>query len=108
MTTGQHDGLDDSHAQLRVVFDLIEEGMVFLIGTAIIARMNVAAADLLGLEARAYSSQELGNTFEVFLPSGELLPPDQWPSSRALLGDFLRMRSCTSAGAILVPLRLLR
>jgi len=90
MTTGQHNGLDDSHAQLQVVFDLIEEGMVFLDWDRNIARMNLAAADLLGLEARAYSSQELGNTFDVFLPSGELLPPDQWPSSRALLGDFLR------------------
>jgi PAS domain S-box-containing protein len=78
----------DSRLQLQAIFDNMTEGVVVLDQKRNLVHINVAAASLLGLAKASMATEELQNKFDVFLPDGQPLPQDKWPSVLALRGEF--------------------
>jgi PAS domain S-box-containing protein len=81
--------LRESEAQLQAVFDTMTEGIVVIDRGQNIVRINQAALRLFDLSERSLAREEVDDTFQVFLPTGELLSRDQWPGTRALAGEFV-------------------
>jgi len=81
--------LRESEAQLQAIFDTVTDGIVVFDRGHNVVRINQAALRLFDLSERSLVRQEVEDTFQVFLPTGELLSREQWPSSRALAGDFI-------------------
>lgn len=81
--------LADSHLQLQAVFDNVTEGILIVDHSHQIMHMNHAAARLFNLPYQTGSRKRFMDSFEAVLPGGEALPLDQWPSERALRGEFL-------------------
>jgi len=81
--------LRESEAQLQAVLDTMTEGIVVIDRNHNIVRINQAALHLFDFSSRRLSGQEVDDTFQVFLPTGELLSREQWPSTRALAGEFV-------------------
>jgi len=79
-----------SHAQLLAVFDSMKDGVSILDCNRNLIRFNKAAALLLGLEGTSLTSQQVRESFELYLPNGDPLPRGEWPSVRAQRGEFLQ------------------
>lgn len=82
--------LAEQQAQLRAIFDNMSEGITVLDADRKVIQTNAA-----GQRIQAMTGSDLGikrdpGTFDVYTPEGELLAPENWPSSRALRGDFVR------------------
>jgi PAS domain S-box-containing protein len=78
-----------SQAQLALVLDNIAEGIVVLDLNRNILLMSKVGAGLLSLDNNSLSYAQVEEQFECFSIGGEVLPRDQWPSARALRGDFV-------------------
>ena len=82
--------LAQSNAQLRAIFDNLKEGIVVLDRAGTLVFINKSASRLHGPEAMPESIEEIADVFQVYLPGGVLLPKEEWPSARALRGDFVQ------------------
>jgi len=84
--------LAESREKIQHIFDSLREGVVVLDLDRNIVQTNPAAMRMLGLDSSAFKfdHKTAANTFELFLPTGELLPVDKWPSAMALQGNFLQ------------------
>jgi len=82
--------LEESQLLLQTVFENMSEGIVVMDRNRDILLTNKVGNKLLSLQEldRAYTSVQ--TQFEAFSADGNHLPPDQWPSSRALRGDFVK------------------
>ena len=79
-----------SRAQLDVVFDSLSEGIRVIDRSHRIVRMNPAGASVHGLIAPAPTLDALMAQVEGLTPAGVVMAEDDWPSYRALRGDFVR------------------
>jgi PAS domain S-box-containing protein len=79
--------LADSQLQLQAIFDHMTEGVAVLDKGLNIFHMNRAAARLFDLPYQTGSRKKFHEYFDILSPGGELLPPEQWPSERVLLGE---------------------
>jgi len=81
--------LAQSEMRLRTTFDKLTEGIVVFDMERNIIHINSAANRILGLTTESIPFNAVRDEFELLTLSGELLPPEQWPSARALRGDFV-------------------
>ena len=95
-----------SEKQLQMIFDNMTEGIVVLDRNGKTVLMNRAASRLLSIPQGITDYEIVKEQFEAFSDTGELLPPEEWPSARALRGDYvqnyeihLRRRSDVEIGA---------
>ena len=79
-----------SRAQLGVVFDSLSEGIRVIDRGHRIVRMNPAGASVHGLIEPAPTLDALMAQVEGLTPAGKTMAEDDWPSYRALRGDFVR------------------
>jgi len=77
-------------AQLQAIFDNMTEGISVLDRDHQIVHINPACLRLHGLSRTNLPRDEAIAPFEVLSPQGEILAQEQWPSFRALRGDFVR------------------
>jgi PAS domain S-box-containing protein len=82
--------LADSRLQTQLIFDSLKEGIVVLDRDRNIVKLNQAASVLLGIPETMRLFGEASKAFELFLPTGELVPPAAWPSALAFRGEFLQ------------------
>jgi PAS domain S-box-containing protein len=82
--------LTDSQLQLQAVFDNMTEGVLVMDGEGKTLLMNKAAAGMLSMPDGSDRYQDVADQFEAFAPDGTLLPAEQWPTGRALRGDFVQ------------------
>jgi len=75
-------------AQLQAVFDSMIDGIIVVDSEKRLVLHNQAADSILGLTSKTLSLEGIGDTFEVLRPTGEPLPPDEWPTMRATHGDY--------------------
>jgi PAS domain S-box-containing protein len=80
----------ESREQLQLILDNLTEGIVVIDEDEHIVQMNKTAAHLLSAPDANRYYNTLQQRFEVFTPDGTPLPPQQWPSARALRGDFVQ------------------
>jgi PAS domain S-box-containing protein len=86
---------EDRQAPLRTVFDNMTEAILVVDSDRKVVLHNRAATELLGIGVEPLFLQGPANPFESFSPTGELLPPDQWPSTQALHGVYCKGREVT-------------
>jgi|GEM_PF-6839845 len=101
--------LAEEQRQVSEIFDHFRDAVLVLDRKLNIVRVNRAATHLLGVPARPMPSVEVLHTFEVYLPNGVLVPPDDWPIARALRGDFskdieLKVRRTDTGATILAEI----
>ena len=82
--------LDGNVFDVRAVFDQMTDGVSILDMTGELLVMNKAIAGSLGLVQRGYSRAELLSLFDIVTPEGEVLAAHDWPTLRALRGDFVQ------------------
>jgi len=82
--------LATSELQLQTVFDNMSEGIMVLdrYGRAVL--LNKAAIRLLSIPEETPRFEKVIEQFDVLGPNGELVSPENWPSMRALRGDFVQ------------------
>jgi PAS domain S-box-containing protein len=81
--------LAESRSQVQTIFDNLQEGIVVLDRDRRVVQINEAAIRILGLSNPSTYYEEMEQAFDVRLRNGTPLPIQQWPSSRALKGEFL-------------------
>ena len=81
--------LANSEAHLRAIFDNMTEAIVVLDRNKNLIRINAAGVSFHGLSDPNAPYGQFAGSVELVLPNGKLLPPEQWPSSRALRGEFV-------------------
>jgi signal transduction histidine kinase len=79
-----------SQAQLQVVFDSMAEGVRVVDPSHAIVRMNPAGASFHGLIEPAQTLDAIVAQVDALSPAGDVLTVNEWPTSRALQGDFVR------------------
>ncbi len=85
----QADQLVQSGTQLKTVFDNLTEGIIVLDNQNKLVQVNPAAIRILGLPEDVASLELVGKTFGTCTHNGVVLRPEEWPSARALRGDFV-------------------
>jgi len=93
---GQTQQFEDNLAQLRAVFDSMTDAIIVIDFEKGTLEHNRAATKLLGFAGKTSSLQESAVSFELFLPTGEPLSAEDWPTMRASRGDF-----CTNVELLL-------
>ena len=86
----QAQALVESRRQLQVIFDSMADGIVVLDPEGNLIQFNSAAQRLIGLTPQDFKRERRTTTFQVLSPSGEIIPPDRWPSSLALKDHFVQ------------------
>ena len=81
--------LAENRTHIQTIFNSLKEAVVVIDLGQNIVQINTAACDLLGLPEEPTARDKLRSLFEVFLPTGELVPPEALPSALALRGEFL-------------------
>ena len=76
--------------ELRAVFDNMTEALIVFDKTRTVIHANHAARSVLGLYDPNLPLEQVWENMEVFLTDGSLLPVAEWPTRRALRGDFVR------------------
>jgi PAS domain S-box-containing protein len=79
-----------SRTQAQATFDSLKEAIVVVDRAGSIVQINRAASELLGLKKIPILRSELDTAFDVFLPTGQLLPKEDWPSALTFRGEFLQ------------------
>jgi len=79
----------ESSLQLQTVFDHMKEAIVVVDRERNIIQRNRAAKQLLGLRDGVNTRKDIAEGFELSFPDGMPLPPEQWPTIRALHGEYL-------------------
>jgi len=87
--THQAQRLATSQLQLQTIFDNMTEGVLVLDSRGKTVLVNKAAQQLLSLPEQPDYAKVIED-FEGFSLDGEPLPPSQWPTVRALRGEFVR------------------
>jgi len=77
-------------SQLQAIFDNMTDAIVVVDRTSLATQHNNAASKLLGLPNETMPLQEIGDSFEGLLPTGELMVPAEWPIMRAMHGDYCK------------------
>jgi PAS domain S-box-containing protein len=102
----QEQELQKSRSQLQLTFDNMTEGVLVLDREGKTVLSNPAASKLLYLPEGSNKYENVIGQFDCFSLDGELLPADQWPTIRALRGEFVqnyqilyRRKSTGEAGA---------
>ena len=80
---------DEADMQLQTIFDHMKEAIVVVDRDRNIILNNRAAKYLLGLPDGTLTRKEIASGFELSLPDGTRLPWEQWPTMKALQGDFI-------------------
>jgi PAS domain S-box-containing protein len=103
----QQQALETSQMQLKMVFDNMTEGILVLDREGKTVLMNKAVAELLQIpkdDASGY--MKVVDLYEVYSMDGSLMEPSDWPTARALRGEFVenfplifRMKSTGEMGA---------
>ena len=88
----QAEQLVENGVQLKGIFDSLIEGVIVLDTRSNQVRINPAATRILGLPENVRSIESAGEALAVHTIDGALVPVDQWPSNRALRGEFLKER----------------
>ncbi len=86
----QQQALETSQLQLKMVFDNMTEGILVLDHEGKTILMNQAAVRLLQIpddDANGY--EKIVDLYDVYSIAGSLLAPSQWPTARALRGEFV-------------------
>jgi PAS domain S-box-containing protein len=94
--SAQAQQFEDNLEQLRAVFDSMTDGIIVVDFEKGTLEHNRAATKLLGFAGKTSSLQESAVSFELFLPTGEPLSAEDWPTMRASRGDF-----CTNVELLL-------
>jgi PAS domain S-box-containing protein len=81
--------LEESRNRLQAIFDNMVEGLVVRDRTGRVLHANPAYRRLHGIPECAAVEPDLEN-LELASPDGRVLPRSEWPSSRALRGEWLR------------------
>jgi PAS domain S-box-containing protein len=81
--------LAESRLQLQTIFDNMNDGIVVLDLQRNVVHANHTAIMLLGPMHRNLTSAEGAEIYQVLLPNGQFLPRDQWPSAKAIRGEFI-------------------
>ncbi|RJR48247.1 MAG: PAS domain S-box protein [Desulfobacteraceae bacterium] len=76
--------------QLRSVLNIMSEGVLILDGEGRILLVNPAMIRLAGWDQPPRTWKEYENRISMSELSGEVLPFEQWPASKALRGESLR------------------
>ena len=79
-----------SLAQLRSVLNIMSEGVLILDGKGRFLLVNPAMIRLAGWDEAPKTWKEYMGRIEMRELSGQLLPFEQWPASRALRGESIR------------------
>jgi PAS domain S-box-containing protein len=103
----QRQALETSQMQLKMVFDNMTEGILVLDHEGKTVLMNKAVSRLLQIpEDDANGYAKIVDLHEVYSTDGSLMAPTEWPTARALRGDFVenfplifRMKSTGEMGA---------
>jgi PAS domain S-box-containing protein len=82
--------LADTKLQLQMVLENTTEGIVIIDRDRNVVLVNRIGSNLTSVAAEKVSYAMADGQFEAFTPDGHPLPFEQWPSSRALRGDFVR------------------
>jgi signal transduction histidine kinase/ActR/RegA family two-component response regulator len=82
--------LADTHLQLQAVLDNMAEGVVVIDPDRNIVLVNRIGSTLISITPEKPSYAAAEEQLEAFTSEGDPLPFDQWPSSRALRGDFVQ------------------
>ena len=86
----QQQALETSQLQLKMVFDNMTEGILVLDQEGKTILKNKAAVHLLQIsDDDAHGYAKIVDLYEVYSMDGRLLAPSQWPTARALRGDFV-------------------
>jgi PAS domain S-box-containing protein len=88
----QAEQLAKSQSQLQTIFDNMTEGIVVVGSKQDAVLVNPAAVRLLGLPKGKYEFARIVEEVEVLSMDGTVLPPEQWPTARALGGEFAQNR----------------
>ena len=75
--------------QLRLVLERSQEGVLIFHPDGRIALMSPKAEEVLGVP-RGSSYADVQQIYECFEPGGVIIPPEQWPTARALRRDFVQ------------------
>jgi PAS domain S-box-containing protein len=78
-----------SQIHLQAIFDSMKEGVIVLDPGGNVVLINKAAAIIHGLEVKPHPSSHIVAAFDVFSPGGTPIAVEDWPSARALRGDFV-------------------
>ena len=81
--------LAKSRMQLQTIFDNMNDGIIVLDLDRNVVQANHTAMKLLGPFHRNLTGAETAKVYEVFSSNGQALQRAQWPSARALRGEFL-------------------
>lgn len=81
--------LRDNELQIESFFQNMKEGVAVLDLNHRIVYINRAAAELFGLPSGTLDPEDFRDTFDIFLPDGQPIPREEWPTARALRGDFV-------------------
>jgi signal transduction histidine kinase/ActR/RegA family two-component response regulator len=82
--------LADTALQFQTVLDNMIEGIVIIDRDRNIVLMNRLGSNLVSAQGEKVSYNLVEQQLEAFTPDGVPLPFEQWPSSRALRGDFVQ------------------
>jgi PAS domain S-box-containing protein len=86
----QAEQLTQSGIQLKTIFDNLMEGIIVLDRQNNMLQINPAAIRILGLPYDVSSLAALAEVLEIYRLDGTPLPKDQWPSARAMRGEYLK------------------
>jgi len=81
--------LADNRLQLQAIFDNMNDGIVVLDLQRNVIHANHTAIRLLGPLHRNLTSAEGAEIYQVLLPNGQFLAREQWPSAKAMRGEFI-------------------
>jgi len=82
--------LADTKLQLQMVLENTTEGIVIIDRDRNVVLMNRIGSNFTSIAAEKVSYAVVDGQFEAFTPDGQPLAFEQWPSSRALRGDFVK------------------
>jgi len=82
--------LADTKLDLQMVLDNMIEGVVIIDRERNIILMNRLGSQFISIDEEPASYRLIEKQYDAFTSNGVLLPFDQWPSSRALRGDFVQ------------------
>jgi PAS domain S-box-containing protein len=89
--TRQQQALETSRLQLKMVFDNMSEGILVLDRRGKTILKNKAVVELLNIpENDENGYAKIVELYEVYSTDGRMLAPSQWPTARALRGDFVQ------------------
>ncbi len=86
----QAEQLAEGGTVLKTVFDSLMEGILVLDNRSNFIEVNPAAARILGLPDGVHTLAETGQSLDVLRLDGSPLPADEWPSTRALSGEYVK------------------